>query len=292
MVRDLAPQMFPGDYPSRGPTSSGRLPETLPSNRVDVFTDRRTVRVIGRGWGHGVGMSQWGAFGLATRGATYLDILNHYYTGVQVGRHPDPGPLEVGLDWAEQTIAVTGEFDVVDARGDTLVKSALGRWRFDWAGSGVVSIDPPQGFGLPLRVGLVEAPEVVEVGEPAYLTVALSRPARVRTMTAAASGYDDPGAKVAAAGRRRIVWLAPLEPGVFDVRVEATAAGRRSRTDPVTIEVADAPRVEVGALDADRDTDDTPPKPRFPFLLAASLAVSAVVIGFVVWASARRKLGR
>lgn len=40
----------------------------------------------GRGWGHGVGMSQAGAFGMARRGITYREILQHYYTGVELGR--------------------------------------------------------------------------------------------------------------------------------------------------------------------------------------------------------------
>ena len=45
---------------------------------------RWTIR--GAGWGHGVGMSQWGAYGFAQQGATYRDILGHYYTGTRVTR--------------------------------------------------------------------------------------------------------------------------------------------------------------------------------------------------------------
>ncbi len=40
----------------------------------------------GRGFGHGVGMCQVGAYGMAQRGHTYRDILTHYYTGVELGR--------------------------------------------------------------------------------------------------------------------------------------------------------------------------------------------------------------
>jgi stage II sporulation protein D len=42
--------------------------------------------VPGKGFGHGVGMSQWGAFGLAKNGRPYKKILRHYYSGVRVGR--------------------------------------------------------------------------------------------------------------------------------------------------------------------------------------------------------------
>ncbi len=40
----------------------------------------------GRGWGHGVGMCQTGAFGMALRGSTYRQILDHYYTGIELGQ--------------------------------------------------------------------------------------------------------------------------------------------------------------------------------------------------------------
>ncbi|HYF95074.1 MAG TPA: SpoIID/LytB domain-containing protein [Symbiobacteriaceae bacterium] len=42
------------------------------------------VRVSGGGSGHAVGMSQWGAYGMALIGKTYSDILTHYYTGVRL----------------------------------------------------------------------------------------------------------------------------------------------------------------------------------------------------------------
>lgn len=38
----------------------------------------------GRGWGHGVGMCQYGAFGLAKMGVAFDDIIRHYYTGVEL----------------------------------------------------------------------------------------------------------------------------------------------------------------------------------------------------------------
>jgi len=42
------------------------------------------LMAIGRGFGHGVGMSQWGAHGLALRGESYRAILHHYYRGVSI----------------------------------------------------------------------------------------------------------------------------------------------------------------------------------------------------------------
>ena len=40
-----------------------------------------TIQIIGRGYGHGIGMSQWGAHNLAAQGKTYQQILSHYYQG-------------------------------------------------------------------------------------------------------------------------------------------------------------------------------------------------------------------
>ncbi len=47
-----------------------------------------SVELIGKGSGHGVGMSQWGARGLALAGRDYVEILRYYYTGVTVGPRP------------------------------------------------------------------------------------------------------------------------------------------------------------------------------------------------------------
>ncbi len=38
----------------------------------------------GAGWGHGIGMSQYGAYGYAKNGTGYRDILRHYYTGISI----------------------------------------------------------------------------------------------------------------------------------------------------------------------------------------------------------------
>ncbi len=47
-------------------------------------SDAATWQVKGGGFGHGVGMSQWGAYGMAKQGSSYKRILRHYYRGTQV----------------------------------------------------------------------------------------------------------------------------------------------------------------------------------------------------------------
>jgi len=52
--------------------------------------------VTGHGWGHGVGMSQWGAYGYARHGWKYGRILAHYYPGTKLTREGDPRVREIG----------------------------------------------------------------------------------------------------------------------------------------------------------------------------------------------------
>jgi stage II sporulation protein D len=44
--------------------------------------------ITGKGWGHGVGLCQVGAFGMAQSGSTYEAILRHYYTGITLASAP------------------------------------------------------------------------------------------------------------------------------------------------------------------------------------------------------------
>ncbi len=61
----------------------------LPSGRFDIEIDRdsrgnlQSITFVGRGYGHGVGMCQCGAIGLAREGWVFDKILAHYYTDVE-----------------------------------------------------------------------------------------------------------------------------------------------------------------------------------------------------------------
>src|SRR6188508_1016933 len=74
--------------------------------------------VDGRGWGHGVGMSQYGADGYARAGWGYKRILTHYYTGTEVRAMP-ARPVRVLLAQGAPSVKIrsTKPFRVVDARG-------------------------------------------------------------------------------------------------------------------------------------------------------------------------------
>lgn len=59
----------------------------LNSTNFKIYFNPRTniVDIETIGYGHGVGMSQWGANGMAKNGKDYEEILKHYYTGVELG---------------------------------------------------------------------------------------------------------------------------------------------------------------------------------------------------------------
>jgi stage II sporulation protein D len=51
---------------------------TIQASKVQFFFS-------GHGYGHGIGMSQWGAYNMANLGFNYDEIIKFYYTGVQIG---------------------------------------------------------------------------------------------------------------------------------------------------------------------------------------------------------------
>lgn len=57
----------------------------LLSHFYDIRVDGQQFRVLGRGLGHGVGLCQWGARGMAQHGFDYAEILQHYFKGTQLG---------------------------------------------------------------------------------------------------------------------------------------------------------------------------------------------------------------
>jgi len=64
--------------------------------------------VLGHGFGHGVGMSQYGAYGYATHGKGYGFILGHYYSGTTIGKLAGPRIVRVLLDVSGGDIGFSG----------------------------------------------------------------------------------------------------------------------------------------------------------------------------------------
>ncbi|MFN2544842.1 MAG: SpoIID/LytB domain-containing protein [Actinomycetota bacterium] len=78
-----------------------------------------TFTFYGSGFGHGIGMSQWGAYGLAQQGWTHERILTHYYTGTTLGKAGhEPARIRVGLVDGAQSVHLAARGGPVTLHAD------------------------------------------------------------------------------------------------------------------------------------------------------------------------------
>ena len=102
------------------------------------------IEITGRGWGHGRGLGQYGAYGYAARGWSSTQILDHYYGGTTAGQVPagapvDPAHVRVELRYMRgrsTTVAlVDGVIVLRGADGGELYRVS-GAARLRWDGGG------------------------------------------------------------------------------------------------------------------------------------------------------------
>ena len=134
-----------------------RLPATTPEGRTypttilsPEYSIRREVRVLrsggdahtnpyyvveGAGWGHLIGMSQFGAQAMAEQGASYPEILAHYYGGLTPvsGGEFLPEQVAVGLVIGAEAVRVSTDAVLsVTLDGVELEVPDPGAWKFKW----------------------------------------------------------------------------------------------------------------------------------------------------------------
>src|SRR4051794_3160900 len=74
--------------------------------------------IRGAGFGHGIGMSQYGAFGLSLQGVGYRAILSRYYQGTKLGTLDRTPDVRVLLQGGRRSVKVAGAVAVGDQRLD------------------------------------------------------------------------------------------------------------------------------------------------------------------------------
>jgi stage II sporulation protein D len=95
-------------------TAAATTVAALPS----ASTAPSTVVFTGHGWGHGLGMGQWGAYGYALHGWTYDKILAHYYSGATLGTAPGATVRVLLADGAKRvTLNSASTWRVIDGAG-------------------------------------------------------------------------------------------------------------------------------------------------------------------------------
>jgi stage II sporulation protein D len=81
---------------------------------------KTTFFINGHGWGHGIGMSQFGAQGLALHGRTWREIIRHYYPGTGRWRRPAGDTVQVILTSGVSTVRVGSQNAAFKVNGKRL----------------------------------------------------------------------------------------------------------------------------------------------------------------------------
>jgi hypothetical protein len=131
--RDAVNVWGPCLRPSRYPPSP--LPVTLPSRWMTLTSGGDAAVAVGRGWGHGAGMVQWGAYGKARRGLSASDILAYYYGGLRPETYPEPGLIHVQVASGLTAIRIAPS-----GPGATLDGEILGSERVSIAGGDELTV--------------------------------------------------------------------------------------------------------------------------------------------------------
>jgi SpoIID/LytB domain protein len=118
-VNTWASCLVPSRYPPSG------MPTTIPSRWVSYATRGSKLLATGRGWGHGVGMVQWGAYGKARLGWSAARILSFYYGGFEPESFPEPGVIEVQLADGLESLTITPSGPGVTVDGETFERGWL-----------------------------------------------------------------------------------------------------------------------------------------------------------------------
>jgi SpoIID/LytB domain protein len=150
-----AVELFPDRFPPLRADGARPLPSTIPTTRYGVEVSDDEVVLHGLGWGHGVGMGQWGAHARALAGHSAEEILAAYYGGLApVVPSAIPSRIRAGMGSARlgdaEAVAVrlTAPTRVTTTDGRSL-STSLGTWQVSRDGARL-SVLPPIGDGQPL----------------------------------------------------------------------------------------------------------------------------------------------
>ena len=249
------------------PTPAG-LPLPVPSRRFDVHVEGGLVHIDGRGWGHGIGLSQYGALGKALRGMKAPDILAAYYGGLRpttlpAQRVPEHLRVSLATDATRATIttAPNGRFRVTDGGGRVLAHSATGTWTAEPAPDGRTRlIPPPEQQGLPTASIATLDPAEPTAGGPVNVTVQLDGPGAI---TSIGLVRPDGTTQVVDAARLRhpgpvLVRLSgSAQPGTYRLDLAQDAGNGRTADTTLEVDVAGS-----GTATTDDDERDDRPGDR------------------------------
>lgn len=223
--------LTPRRYPT--PSATGRpLPQVVPSRWFDLGQQDRAIVLSGRGWGHGVGMVQWGAKGKAEKGMSYADILAFYYGGLRPAKRDQPGRIRIGLavDLEEVTVERVGAVKVEGASGPP------GPLRF--VGGTSITIGKGSPISPALKLEKVSSSATAAPGSPATISFELSDPARIR-VTYRGPSAGETGPEPRDRGPQTLAWdPSGLQAGSYQATLVANDGVDEITSAPMQVTVA------------------------------------------------------
>jgi stage II sporulation protein D len=294
-MNDVAACLDPAGYPTRE-ESGYRLPQAVPSTWFRSNEDGTSLVIEGRGWGHGAGMVQWGAYGKARRGLSYDRILAAYYGGLRPQRRDVPSTIRVLLatDLTSVTVVPSGEARVGGRRPPSPPWRLTGGRRLRLHhGPAPAPVLEPSGF---------EADRRAEAGIDYRARVRLPVGSRVRLR------FEDQGDAAVETpwqpfeeGTARIeVAPPPLAPGRYRVRAVVTDGVDLVRTERVSVRVRGEPIPVPSASPSPSPTKPRPiarpsgegSDPAQPLTVVAVALGAAALLGTLLTLWHRRRLHR
>jgi SpoIID/LytB domain protein len=180
---------LPTPVPSATPPPTSAPTPTSPTAPAGVTTLPATVTFYGRGYGHGVGLSQHGARGRALAGQAAADILVHYYQGTSLGSIDPATPIRV-LVLSGYAATTAAPLVVVGRGGAWTIEGETGTFPVDAR----VSIAPSGGGGWNLVVTAADGRQLLATTRGASFRIAPADPglatARLEIPTKP-SAYDE-----------------------------------------------------------------------------------------------------
>lgn len=124
-----------------------RYPQTVlsPTFTVRTLPDGVTVRFRGQGWGHQLGMPQYGAQAMALAGSGTPAILRHFYRGLTPRLDPGflPDEIDVGLGWDRSRVTLRAEEYVLRSGNAVVARGADGEFALTPGEGGMVVLALP-----------------------------------------------------------------------------------------------------------------------------------------------------
>lgn len=284
--------LTPKRYPTVGPHGSP-YPQVIPSKWATISRQGQEVVVEGRGWGHGVGMVQWGLKGKAEKGMGHADMLSFYYGGLRPERVAEPDQIRVSLATELDEI-------VVERNGQVRVDGAtLPDGPVKITGGSELTIAGADPIAPRLEVDSVTSQPAPDVAGATIFNFKLSAPANVflefkgpqegrsemePRQRGAQSYLWDPAKQAAPAGTYEVAIVA--NDGVDEVRsapVRAEAAAP-SPSPPPSPESSSSP--DPSPATTGRAASPSP----FFFIGITCLAAAAIVTAYLVFRARNRAL--